>query len=82
LLWSWIEGLTRVAYGLIDPPAHFMTCVMGLLLALAALTGASHPGAGRQRRDRRHQILGYLGSRAMTGACPGPTRTACFLSSP
>ncbi len=37
LLWNLAEGSTgQLAYGLIDEPAHFATCAVGLL-ALAAL---------------------------------------------
>jgi mannan endo-1,4-beta-mannosidase len=78
LLWSLLEGSTgKLAYGLIDEPAHLATCVV-LLLAAVKLTD-SRPAArlvvsalvGSVAIDLDH-VPGYLGSHLLSGAMPRP----------
>lgn len=78
LLWGLTEGSTgRLAYGLLDEPAHLATCVLALLAAVA-LWGGRLPLrfvvaalVASVAIDLDH-LPGYLGSHLLTGNLPRP----------
>lgn len=87
LLWSLLEGSTgRLAYGLIDEPAHLATCALALL-AIVALTGSLPRRrfvvaalAASVLIDLDH-VPGYVGSHALIGSLPRPyTHSLLFVA--
>jgi membrane-bound metal-dependent hydrolase YbcI (DUF457 family) len=86
LLWGVLIGSTgSAAYGLVDLPAHLVTCAIALL-ALAVLRGAPTRAfvlaalAASVLLDLDH-IPGYLGTQALTGTLPRPyAHTFLFLT--
>lgn len=78
LLWSLVGGSTgRLAYGLVDEPAHLATCALALI-AVAAIGGARPPGRfvaaallASVAIDVDH-LPGYLGWHGLIGSLPRP----------